>query len=310
MEIIYGNTMKKYIYGLIIGLILGYITDISHGHGIAGGSGLVSVPAVDISTVVTLSGTETLTNKTLHSDTNTIQADTVYVGSRNVSGSTITAGSPVYASGYNAGQDKVEINPSDANVLATMPAIGIVESDILNNANGHVIASGVFNGLDTTGTSEGESWSVGDSLYVSAILGELTNIKPTGSTELIQVIAKVVRSHATLGRILVQGAGRMNDVPNVISSINTNITAKTSAYTTVALDHTIICGAGNETFTVTLIAAVNVIGQILYIKNIGTGIITVDGNTTETIDGAITLTLSIQYASITIQSDGSNWHIF
>ncbi len=173
----------------------------------------IAVAGTDYSTS---SSTESLTNKTLDSSTNTIHADTTYIDSRNVSGSTITGGSPVYASGYNAGQDKVEIDLSDADVSATMPAIGILESDILNNANGHVIASGVFDSLDTTGTPEGESWSVGDTLYVSATLGELTNVKPTGTTELIQAIAKVVRSHATLGRILVQGAGRTNDVPNSI----------------------------------------------------------------------------------------------
>lgn len=157
-----------------------------------------------------------ITDIVIDSSTNTIHADTTYIDSRNVSGSTITGGSPVYASGYNAGQDKIEIDLSDADSSATMPAIGILESDILNNANGHVIASGVFDSLDTTGTPEGESWAVGDTLYVSATLGELTNVKPTGTTELIQAIAKVVRSHATLGRILVQGAGRTNDVPNSI----------------------------------------------------------------------------------------------
>jgi len=173
----------------------------------------IAVAGTDYSTS---SATETLTNKTLDDSTNTIHADTTYIDSRNVSGSTITGGSPVYASGYNAGQDKIEIDLSDSDVSGTMPAIGIAESDILNNANGHVVASGVFDSLDTTGTPEGESWAVGDTLYVSATLGELTNIKPTGSTELIQAIAKVVRSHATLGRILVQGAGRTNDVPNSI----------------------------------------------------------------------------------------------
>ena len=88
-----------------------------------------------------------------------------------------------------------------------------------------------------------------------------------------------------------------------------NLVAKTANYTATTSDHTIICGAGNETFTVTLMAASGVTGFILNIKNIGTGTITVDANGSETIDGATTNSLSAQYDSITIQSDGTEWWI-
>jgi hypothetical protein len=37
--------------------------------------------------------------------------------------------------------------------------------------------------------------------------------------------------------------------------------------------------------------------------------VTVDGNASETIDGALTYALAVQYQSITIISDGTNWHI-
>ncbi len=88
-----------------------------------------------------------------------------------------------------------------------------------------------------------------------------------------------------------------------------NLTSQTGAYTATTSDHTILCGSGNETFTVTLPAASGVSGIIYNIKNIGTGTITVDGNSSETIDGATTQVISTQYDSITIQCDGSNWHI-
>lgn len=87
------------------------------------------------------------------------------------------------------------------------------------------------------------------------------------------------------------------------------IVAKTSNYIATISDHTILCGAGNETFTVTLPTALGVLGIIYNIKNTGTGTITVDGNASETIDGSTTAVINVQYASITIQSDGSNWHI-
>jgi len=88
-----------------------------------------------------------------------------------------------------------------------------------------------------------------------------------------------------------------------------NLVAKTGAYTATTSDHTIICGAGNESFTVTLPAASTVSGIIYNIKNIGTGTITVDGNASENIDGATTAVISSQFDSITIQCTGSEWFI-
>lgn len=92
-------------------------------------------------------------------------------------------------------------------------------------------------------------------------------------------------------------------------SFKVSLVTKTANYTATDTDHTIICGTGNETFTITLPAASGVTNIIYNIKNIGTGTITVDGNASETIDGSTTSVISTQYASITIQCDGSNWHI-
>ena len=77
-----------------------------------------------------------------------------------------------------------------------------------------------------------------------------------------------------------------------ITGLKLNIVAKTAAYTATATDDIITCGAGNETFTVDL--PVPVTGKIFFIKNVGTGIITVDADTTgsTTIDGEITQTVN------------------
>jgi hypothetical protein len=80
---------------------------------------------------------------------------------------------------------------------------------------------------------------------------------------------------------------------------------KTGAYTATNADYVIDCTSG--TFTVTLPASSGRTGRILIIKNSGAGTITVDGNSSETIDGAATVTLSVQYATIQIMSDGTNW---
>lgn len=72
-------------------------------------------------------------------------------------------------------------------------------------------------------------------------------------------------------------------------------------------DYFIDCTA--NTFTVTLPTAVGITGRQYIIKNSGTGVITVDGNGSETIDGQTTWALPAQYDSITIMSDGANWKI-
>jgi hypothetical protein len=84
-------------------------------------------------------------------------------------------------------------------------------------------------------------------------------------------------------------------------------TSKTASYTVTDDDFTIDCTSG--TFDVTLLTSVGRIGKVLNIKNSGTGVITVNPDGTETIDGSLTAVLSTQYESITIQSNGANWVI-
>lgn len=82
-------------------------------------------------------------------------------------------------------------------------------------------------------------------------------------------------------------------------------TNKTGAYVVDNTDCVVNCTA--NTFTVTLPTAVGLEGQYFIIKNSGTGVITIDGDGTETIDGATTKILAVQYESMTVVSNGANW---
>jgi hypothetical protein len=64
----------------------------------------------------------------------------------------------------------------------------------------------------------------------------------------------------------------------------------------------------SNTITITLPLASAVVTAI-YVKNIGTGVITVDGNGSQTIDGALTYDLTNQWDSITLVSNGTGWFI-
>ena len=87
-----------------------------------------------------------------------------------------------------------------------MPAFGIVSDDIANGATGTIVIGGEVSGINTS------AFSVGDELFVGTA-GALTATKPTG-TALIQKIAKVTKAAAS-GELLVTGAGRSNDLPNL-----------------------------------------------------------------------------------------------
>jgi hypothetical protein len=93
--------------------------------------------------------------------------------------------------------------------------------------------------------------------------------------------------------------------PSVFAGVATGIVTKTTTYTATQSDHTINC---NGTFTLTLPTTDIKVGQEYYIKNIGTGTITVSSSVN--IDGSLTQTLSTQYESIIVQWNGTQWWIY
>jgi hypothetical protein len=176
---------------------------------------------------LTETSTNTFTNKTMNSTTNFIHADAVHIKCRNVTGGTLSRGTAVYASAYNSGQDAIEVTETDADTAAAMPGIGVIDEDIANNANGAVMSKGVIKG-DATYALDTSAWAVGDELYVSETAGTLTNVRPTATTSGVQKIGTVLRSHASLGYIFVNGAGRVNDKPNANMDKGADIASATT----------------------------------------------------------------------------------
>lgn len=129
----------------------------------------------------------------------------------NISGTTLNIGTPVYGSGVDI-EGRMQVLPADASDPNKMPAFGIVAAaNIPPSGLGTVAISGEIQGIDTS------AWSPNGELYV-APGGGLTNVKPTGATNLIQKICQIVEVNATTGRVLVIGAGRTNDVPNLLEN--------------------------------------------------------------------------------------------
>lgn len=63
------------------------------------------------------------------------------------------------------------------------------------------------------------------------------------------------------------------------------------------------------TFIATLPTAVGCVGKNYVLKNSGSGAITIATTASQSIDGATTYSLAVQYSSITIVSNGANWII-
>lgn len=92
----------------------------------------------------------------------------------------------------------------------------------------------------------------------------------------------------------------------VTSSVTLPYVAKTANYTLTTLDY--LVNATSGTFDLTLPTAVGVPGQVYVLKNSGTGIITVKTTSSQTIDGNASGVLTlVQYDSLVVMSDNSNW---
>lgn len=95
---------------------------------------------------------------------------------------------------------------------------------------------------------------------------------------------------------------------SLVGTTTLPLTNRTGTYVIdMTTDCVVNCTSG--TFTVTLPTAVGIEGQYFVVKNSGTGVITIDADGSETIDGATGKTLSVQYESMTVVSNGSNWII-
>jgi len=83
--------------------------------------------------------------------------------------------------------------------------IGLVCEDIDTNQEGFIITVGQFEGINTTGSLQGETWNDGDVIYLSPTTpGGLTKVKPTGFTGHIVVIGYVEYAHANNGKLYVK----------------------------------------------------------------------------------------------------------
>lgn len=94
-------------------------------------------------------------------------------------------------------------------------------------------------------------------------------------------------------------------------SNNLTIVSKTTTYTAVTTDDVILCDTSGGAWTLSLFAASGNSGKVLRIKKTTSDFtqLTIDANSSETIDGATTTKIDTQFETLVIICDGTNWRI-
>lgn len=131
------------------------------------------------------------------------------------------------------------------------------------------------------------------------VSGSHTNISFTYNTG-----SDVINASASGG-----GGGSTRPTVSTINSFTANAYTISNPSSSSVLEEVYLISNGSTAVTVNLPTAVGISGMKYQIKRLGTANVTIDGNSTETIDGLTTLILYNQNSSITIISDNANWVI-
>jgi len=119
----------------------------------------------------------------------------------NDSGVTINKADPVYVSGFDNTSGKPEITKSQASDITTFPVVGLAQTAIGDEADGVVVISGVFTGVNTS------TYTARDALYVGSS-GGLTATQPITATTNSGVVGVV--SKADVNGVILVGAFKGN----------------------------------------------------------------------------------------------------
>jgi len=235
---------------------------------------------------------------------------------------TITKGQVVYIFGAQGDRAAVKLAKNTSDTFSSK-TLGIVRADIAAGQAGWVTTQGQVSGINLGAYTEG------DILWLDSVAGGFTKVKPVAPKHGV-FIGVVERANAGNGIIYVkpQNGVELDEIHNVLITSPTNnqvlsytastgiwenktvsasifaYTAKTTTYTAGADDYVIHCTSG--TFSVNLPTAVGITGKVYIIKNSGSGLITIDPNGSQTIDGVTTYTMG-QAESVQVISTGSNW---
>ncbi len=187
--------------------------------------GIINASQHGIQTGSNLHGIATQTDSGFMSATDKVNLDLTVSGSvtipvRNESGGSLLKGYAVAIVGWNSPTHTPLVAYADKDIAALSNAVGILTSDLANNASGRAIISGLLEGLNTN------SFSINDSLVLGNS-GTLVRPPPVNSpfTGIVQTLCTVARVDLIDGHVAVQTGD-----PNVITA--TQVFALSGSYGT------------------------------------------------------------------------------
>lgn len=87
------------------------------------------------------------------------------------------------------------------------------------------------------------------------------------------------------------------------------VTSVSTTYTALATDELIRGDTSTAAFTITLPTAVGISGKEFVVKNMGSKVLTIAFNGSETADGQTTVKITAKYSSLNFVSNGTNWDL-
>ena len=231
------------------------------------GSLLVTASVADATITYTKGDGSQFTN-TINNVQFATQSEDLYIHVKNTSGSPINKGLAVHATGVTG--ENINVILADSSTPSSMPAIGILEETLAANAVGRAIVAGRLRNVDTSGLAAGEN------VYVNGA-GVLTVNAPTGS-DLVQSIGVAGKINATEGEIIIQGAGRVNALPNITEgyvwvggaeSVPTTLATSSIAFVdrdntftgTQSFDNITVSGTGSFAYIESVTGSAKIIGD-------------------------------------------------
>ncbi|MEI7674862.1 MAG: capsid cement protein [bacterium] len=153
-------------------------------------SGTYQLPYPESSDAVNVHGDIQQLATSVSTTFQTLDLSVIQVSVINNSGVTITAGDPVYATGYTTATTIAKA------ISSTSPILGLAKQTMTSGQTGIVVVAGVLNNINTS------SFTAGDVLYVDTN-GGLTKIRPEGGSGAVGIVVHAVSS----GSIIVEAKG-------------------------------------------------------------------------------------------------------
>lgn len=133
-------------------------------------------------------------------------------------------------------------------------------------------------------------------------------VRTANINDLAVTAAKIAADAVTTAKILDANVTRAKASATFF---NGTYQAKSADYTMLTTDDGVYVDASGAARTITLFAVSGQSGKRITIKKIdsSTNAVTIDANSSETIDGATTTKLCTQYETVTLFCDGDEWHV-